>query len=382
MLNTTFLAILIVIVTVIFVKYLENQNSSWLKILLQWVPPILFAYILPALMSFIININFQNVVIHRWSKEIIIPVAIITVMSSMSLKQLRIIGIKPIILFVLGSFTIAILPVILIGMITQFFPNQAAGFMAGDMWKGLIPLVGSWIGGSTSQLVLKEYVGTAENLFLSIIILDNILVNIWTILMFQLIRQSGRLDRVLNIEASPEIASELKYQSKVKKNGFFTVLIVVLILLLTTFLSLPFLGVIVVLSFLGILLGNSFRFWHHQWCLNLGSFAIITVMAILGLKLNFGSFSLPFSFILIVLVWLLLQFICSLILAYILRLSMVWVPIASMANFGGISTAPAVTAAYNPKLMPHAIVLAILSMLTGTFWGIFSTWLLRLSIGI
>ena len=40
------------------------------------------------------------------------------------------------------------------------------------------------------------------------------------------------------------------------------------------------------------------------------------------------------------------------------------VPISSMANFGGISTAPAVTAAYDPRLMPHAIVLAILSMVT------------------
>ena len=37
-----------------------------------------------------------------------------------------------------------------------------------------------------------------------------------------------------------------------------------------------------------LFLGNFFRFWHHQWCLRLGSLSIITVMAILGLKLNFG----------------------------------------------------------------------------------------------
>ena len=127
---------------------------------------------------------------------------------------------------------------------------------------------------------------------------------------------------------------------------------------------------------------NSFRFWHHQWCLKLGSFAIITVMAILGLKLNFGAFNLPLVFIGVVLLWLLLQFTVSFMMVYLLKISMVWVPIASMANFGGISTAPAVTAAYNPKLMPHAIVLAILSMVTGTFWGIFNTWLLHYAIGV
>jgi uncharacterized membrane protein len=52
-----------------------------------------------------------------------------------------------------------------------------------------------------------------------------------------------------------------------------------------------------------------------------------------------------------------------------LRLNMAWVPIASMANLGGISTAPAVTAAYNEEWMPHAVVLAILSMVSGTAWG-------------
>ena len=135
--------------------------------------------------------------------------------------------------------------------------------------------------------------------------------------------------------------------------------------------ELPFIGVIVILSLTGLFLGNFFRFWHHQWCLRLGSLSIITVMAILGLKLNFGAFNLPVTFIVVVLTWLILQFIGSLVLAYYLKISMVWVPISSMANFGGISTAPAVTAAYDPRLMPHAIVLAILSMVTGTLGYLF-----------
>jgi uncharacterized membrane protein len=60
-----------------------------------------------------------------------------------------------------------------------------------------------------------------------------------------------------------------------------------------------------------------------------------------------------------------------------LKLHMAWVPIASMANLGGISTAPAVTAAYNEEWMPHAIVLAILSMVSGTTWGLLTILLFR-----
>jgi uncharacterized membrane protein len=51
-----------------------------------------------------------------------------------------------------------------------------------------------------------------------------------------------------------------------------------------------------------------------------------------------------------------------------------------MANIGGISTSPALASAYDKRLMPHAIVLAILSMATGTFWGIITTSLIQLFI--
>jgi uncharacterized membrane protein len=48
-----------------------------------------------------------------------------------------------------------------------------------------------------------------------------------------------------------------------------------------------------------------------------------------------------------------------------------------MANLGGISTAPAVTAAYRKDLMPHAVLLAILSMVTGTGWGMLTIYLFQ-----
>lgn len=381
MLSQSFLALLIVIFTVLIVRLLEHQKSSGIKKILQWIPPILFAYIIPALVCLVIGVDLSGTEIHQWSKEYIIPLAIVTIMSSMSLKELRLVGIKPIVLFVGGSFIIALLPVVLTLTVQFVSPEIGEKFIEGELWKGLIPLVGSWIGGSTSQLVLKEYVGTSETLFLSVLILDNILVNLWTILMFQLIKQSGKIDSKLGI-ATENIKTFSLDEVEGKKDGYRTLLIIFLILIAMIIIELPFIGVIVILSLTGLFLGNFFRFWHHQWCLRLGSLSIITVMAILGLKLNFGAFNLPVTFIVVVLTWLILQFIGSLVLAYYLKISMVWVPISSMANFGGISTAPAVTAAYDPRLMPHAIVLAILSMVTGTFWGIFSTWLLRLTVGI
>ena len=93
-------------------------------------------------------------------------------------------------------------------------------------------------------------------------------------------------------------------------------------------------------------------------------------MAIIGLKLNFESFELPLEFVGIISAWMLINLISITIIGFKLKISFSWTPIIIMANIGGISTAPALASAYDKRLMPHAIVLAILSMATGTFWGI------------
>ncbi|MGB5403153.1 MAG: DUF819 family protein, partial [Robiginitalea sp.] len=106
--------------------------------------------------------------------------------------------------------------------------------------------------------------------------------------------------------------------------------------------------------------------------------SIVLIMAILGLKLDFANLSLPISLVLLVLIWLILHFGFMLLTARLLKTNIAWVAIGSMANLGGISTAPAVTAAYKKELMPHAIILAILSMVTGTGWGMLTIYLFGL----
>lgn len=370
-------SIVITIITVLIVFTLEKNESKFIKKILKWVPAILFAYIIPAIISSLLELNLKDVIIHNWSKKIIIPIAIISIMASLSIKSLYIVGIKPLIHFLFGSFSIAVIPILMIFFMgNESFLNSL--IIDQEFWKGIIPMVGSWIGGSTSMVVLKEYVSTPELLFLSILVLDNIIINFWTLFMFQFIKQSKKINRLLNLPETKEIV----FTTKSDKISSFTTTISVI--LTVTFLSivvnLSFISTIIILSFIGLFLGNSLKSWDHNLCLKIGTISIICVMAILGLKLDFSNFELPFEFIIFIIVWLLTQFVISIITAYFLKISIVWVPISNMANVGGISTAPAVTAAYKKELMPHAIVLAILSMVTGTFWGIFSVWIFNLLI--
>ena len=365
----------ITVFTVLFVLTFERLDNPIIKKIFNWLPSILLAYLIPAAISFFLNQDYSQVTLHQWSKDLFIPLAIVSVMSSLSFPQLKLIGWKPIAVFFSGSLWIALFPVgfILLFMRTDFVSDL---LISQEYWKGIPPIVGSWIGGSTSQLVLKELVACSEALFLTVLVLDNILVNLWTIGMFQSIQKSDRINQFLKIKSfnPPEQITAAKENSHAPLLSFLILLGAVFIahVLLPTFIA-----KVVVLSLIGLSLGVIFKSWNYSFTLKLGSLFILIVMSVLGLKLQFNLIQFNPAFMGFLVVWLTSHFFVMLGVAKILNVHSAWVPIASMANVGGIATAPAVTAAYEKKWMPHAIILAVLSMATGTFWGMVTIGLLQ-----
>lgn len=370
------LPIIIVLCTVLLIRFIEQKEYPWLTKFFNWVPAILLAYLIPAGVTALLQKDFSTAEIHDLSKSIFIPLAIVAVMSSLSLKQLKSIGWKPLLVFLLGSFWIAVFPI----GILLIFRNDAFVqdfLITKEFWKGIPPVVGSWIGGSTSQLVLKELVACSEAVFLTILVLDNILVNLWTIFMFQGIKKSNSLNRLLRIDGLTPPESILTHNNK-KMNPLLTSFFLPGSVGIVHFFISSFVVKIVVLSFVGIALSNLIRNWNFQFVLKLGSILILIVMAVLWLKLKFSLIQFDSRFMGFLVVWLLSHFIVMLGVAKLLNVNTAWVPIASMANVGGIATGPAVTAAYEKKWMPHAIILAVLSMATGTFWGMLTISLFRI----
>ena len=367
--------VLIISFTVISVFFLDRWENKHIKAIFNWVPAILLAYLIPAAISMLIGEDFAAADIHRFSKTYFIPFAIIAVMSSLSINQLKSIGWKPIAVFVIGSFWIAVFPIMLAFVLldTSFVANL---LIHQEYWKGLPPIVGSWIGGSTSQLVLKELVECPENIFLTVLVIDNVLVNIWTILMFQGIKKTDSLNRFFKISniAMPENIEEQKGE-KIHPVFIFLVLLST-ILLVNNFIE-SFIVKVIAVSIIGLLFSNLIKKWNINFALRIGSILILLVMAILGLKLKFSAMEFDIAFLGFLVVWLISHVVIMLIAAKLLNVSIAWVPIASMANVGGIATAPAVTAAYEKKWMPHAILLAILSMATGTLWGLITIFLFK-----
>ncbi|HWA33897.1 MAG TPA: DUF819 family protein, partial [Cyclobacteriaceae bacterium] len=191
------------------------------------------------------------------------------------------------------------------------------------------------------------------------------------------IKRSDAVNTIMHIDSAmpPPLEQSIISPEKSTKSVVITVSALIMATCMVNFLTDDFLARVILLSLIGLLLSNVIPNWNFSFVLHTGSVLILVIMAILGLRLDFAGMSLPIPFVLLCLVWIILHYMLLLLFAKILKLHMAWVPIASMANLGGISTAPAVTAAYNRDWMPHAILLAILSMVSGNFWGIYTIYL-------
>lgn len=347
---------------------LNIERSERFNKVTKWVPAVLLAYLFPAFFnSLFLKIGSDHFV-HEFSIQFLLPLTVLAAMASMHLNELKIVGTRPLLFFIISSAIIALCPIVLGVLLSHFNEDFYHFFITEKGYTASQPIVGSWIGGSSSMLVLKELANTPEPLFLSVLILDNLIVNMWTIGMFQWIKKTPYLNKRFK-------RNEVKYFTQINddtpsKNRLVTLCLLVLGFLLVHPIPLTFLQRIIVYSLLGLLLGNLIKSWDHKNVQRLSKILIIAVMSILGLKLEFSQLSFNPPLLVFLILWILTQFILSFWLALKMKISLVWVPLASMANVGGVSTAPAVASAYDKRLMPHAIVLAIISMVTGTFWGL------------
>lgn len=353
---------------------LRVEASSRLEKFTRWVPAILLAYVIPAMVNPVLLKISEDHLIHSLSKEYLLPLTVLCAMSSISLNDIKIVAGRPLIYFLLSSAIIAICPVILL-LAFSLIPNFHEFLIIDQGYTSTLPVVGSWIGGSSSMLVLKELAETPESLFLSVLVLDNVIVNVWTLFLFQWIKKTPQLNQRFGREEvffNTEVSNERQ-----KTNVFWSLSVIILIVSLSSLLDLSFLFKIILFSLLGMLLANLLRFWDHKTLQKLSKLLIIAVMSVLGLKLNLNYLEFNPRLITFLSAWMVLQFGLSFWLALRMNISLVWVPLASMANVGGVSTAPAVASAYDKRLMPHAIVLAIVSMVTGTFWGLITLQLMN-----
>ncbi|WP_420151653.1 DUF819 domain-containing protein [Spirosoma sp.] len=403
------LGIFLVLLTFIF-KTSQSEHPFWQRAY-TYVPSLLLCYIFPAGMNSLNIISGEQSSLYKVSTNYLLPAALVLLTSTADLRSIARLGQKALITFMSGTVGIILGAPIAFWLVMQLIPGFREQAIANEYWKGLVTISGSWIGGSSSQLALKEIYGCSEELFAIILVVDAVVSTSWTACLIYGAAYRDKIDtwlqadtrsieevkqRILAYKEEPDRPANLLDLSTILALGFggaalahgFAYLISTNLqpykASLATYGLDPFtsnfLWVVILSTSLGIALSfTSLRKMEKLGTTDLATLFVYFLIMTIGMRLNLSNLGGNMGLFLVAVIWMLIHVVVMLITARIIKAPYFFVAVGSQANIGGVSTAPAVASIFHPALAPVGVLLAVLSHVLGTYGGLITAWLMQIT---
>ncbi len=377
----------------------------------RYVPSLLLCYFVPSLLNItwfegtswaFRLVNGEESSLYGVASRYLLPASLVLLTLSIDFKAIRNLGSKALIMFFTATAGIIIGGPIAFWVVSMISPETTAG----DTWRGLTTVAGSWIGGGANQTAMKEVFQVDEALFSAMIAIDVITANIWMAFLLYGTGMSERIDAWLKADNSAIKALQEKvaqYQMSIQRNPTLTDLMSITgvafaVVAISHFcadliapaiekyapylakfsLTSGFFWIVVVATTLGLLLSMSrYRSLEGAGASKVGSLFLYVLVATIGLQMDITAiFNTPLLF-LIGIVWMLVHITLLLMVAKLIRAPFFFVAIGSQANVGGAASAPIVASAFHPSLAPVGVLLAVLGYAVGTYGAWFCGMMLQ-----
>lgn len=390
--------------------YSADSNHGFWKKLYGVVPPLLFCYLIPGFLNSYHVISGEASGLYRFATAYLLPASLILLLSTANLKAIFGLGNKALLIFFTGSIGIVMGGPIALYIVSFFSDSFHVAAQEAGYWKGLVTITGSWIGGSSSQLALKEIYGCSEELFVIILVIDTLVANVWTALLFYGAGITHKIDawlgadatliedvkkNILKFKETKDKPADLKDLTFILGIGFGGTAVAHACSGLISKLFAPhrdwlianglepfssqFLWLILLSTTIGILLSfTRVRKMEKLGSTDFATLFIYFLIMTIGMRLDLFNIGANVGLLAVAVIWMLIHIISMIVAAKMIKAPFFFVAVGSQANIGGVATAPAVAAAFHPSLAPVGVLLAVLSHVIGTYAGIISAWLMRL----
>ena len=401
------LGIFLVLLTLIF-RTSQSAHPFWVRAY-TYLPALLLCYIFPATMNSLGIISGEQSSLYKVSTTYLLPAALVLLTSTADLRAILRLGPKALITFLSGTVGIIVGAPIAFLAVMWLLPGFREQAIANEYWKGLVTISGSWIGGSSSQLALKEIYGCSEELFAIILVVDAVVSTSWTACLIWGAAHKDKIDawlradtrsieevkqRILTYKEEPDRPANLLDLSTILALGFgggalahagayglSSTLQPYKVALsaygLDPFTS-NFLWVVILSTSLGISLSfTGLRKLEKLGTTDLATLFVYFLIMTIGMRLDLSNLGGNMGLFLVAVIWMLIHITAMLITARIIRAPYFFVAVGSQANIGGVSSAPAVASIFHPALAPVGVLLAVLSHVLGTYGGLITAWLMQ-----
>ncbi len=351
------------------------ERSSKTKKLFIYLPVVVLIYV-TAMIASQAGLWVKNDLIdtaYTTAKNNLLPAMLFLMLLQVDLRQFVRLG-KPLMIAYFSAVTSLATAFILIFWLFGFNGDEAGLFAA---------LCGSWMGGTANMLAVGSALEVKENMMGYALVTDAVDYTFWVILLLALVRIAPLFNRWTRAQ-SPSVSDEmLGCACTIGPKRYWLLLAVsLLIALLAQTIAMQLGGLstttwmVLIATFAGLSAAYT-PLSRINGSTEIASTMLLLLVALIGSRADFKGFEEIPLYLLAGLLILVLHGMVMVTIAKLFKLDLFSIGIASLANIGGVASAPILAAAYNKALIGVAVLMAIMGYLIGTFGGLAVGYTLR-----
>ena len=369
----------------------SRTDGIW-KRFYTYVPALLLCYFIPSIFHSTGVIDGNASGLYPMARDYLLPASLVLLTLSIDFQGIRRMGFKAIAMFLAGTGGVMFGAVFAFGLFEMVSPQTVAG----DTWRGMTTVAGSWIGGSANQAAMKEVFDVSADLFGQFVAVDVLVGSVWMAVLLFLAARSEAFDRWTGADTSSidDMKRRIEeYQAQHQRiPSLNDLMIIVAVGLgatgLATAIGDPLAGwiaevapglarysltsrffwVVVISTTIGLSLSfTRARDLEGAGASRIGSVGIYILVATIGMHMDIGAllerprlFALGFC-------WISVHALIMLAIAKWIRAPLFFMAVGSQANIGGAASAPVVASAFHPNLAPVGVLMAVLGYALGTY---------------
>ena len=350
--------------------------------LFNYIPPLLFIYATPVFLNNLDVIPSSSPVYSGLSAYVL-PAFIVLMLIKVDIPAVvRIMG-KGVLVMLMGTAGV------MVGAVVAYVVVH--GWLAPDAWKGYGALAGSWIGGTANMAATAEMLGTSEELFGLAVIADNVIYIVWLPLLLMSRDFADRFnkwarvpdDRIASMDAAAALHVEEDQAPTMPQYLYLAAVVIGVTWVghalapllaewlastspaLQTLFSESTVRILLVTTIALVLAGTAVGRLPNSTAI--GTALVYVFVAGMGARASVAGLADAPAFVAGAFIWIAIHGLFCLAGAWIFRVDVHSVAIASAANIGAAASAPIVAAHHRPSLVPVSILMALLGYAMGNY---------------
>ena len=387
--------------------WLASGPTPFWKKFFTWIPALLLCYFVPALYNTAGLIDgTQGAIYNPIGSRVLLPVALVLLTMTIDLKGVLRLGPRLLFVFCAGTFGLFLGAIVAFQLFQWFWPEVVAG----DVWKGMAALAGSWIGGGANMVAIREVYEVDATLFGQFAVVDVAIANLWMATLLFLAGRAATIDARSGADTRAIDEMKTRLEAYEAANARIPTLTDLMVILGIGFgivgaahavatpvsawfaahvpnasqysLDSAFVWVVLVATFAGLALSfTPVRRLENAGMAKVGSACLYFLIASIGMQMDFVKLLDRLELLALGLVWMSVHILVLWGAAKLVRAPLFYFAIGSQGNIGAAASAPVVAAAFHPTLAPVGVLLGTVGYATGTMIAYWLGQILRMMAG-